>query len=371
MKITGQILKENRERKGITLNEVSLSTKITVKTLIAIESGDPLTLPPKTFLRGFVRSYAVFLGIDADEILRTFHEEMGSTLSRPVVQGGTSPSELNAAATEVASTTPNAQAPTHAETSPTATPKYQEKSPKALDAEARLRDEPSMLVKGGIVAGILLLIVLIVFFKGKMDSYESERVKPNGDTTVETAGDAGGSAEQDGAGEESVEEDVTNADATEAQAPTTAMTAATIATPTPVPPTATPVATPAATPMATPTAKPSATPSPTPSATPKASPTATPATTPTPVASPTPAAAAATRTHEILIEALDQVEVEVTVDGQAPRTLKLRGDQVQSIKATRKAILKFSDGGTVNLIVNGVDRGIPGDLGKPVRVELP
>ncbi len=49
----------------------------------------------------------------------------------------------------------------------------------------------------------------------------------------------------------------------------------------------------------------------------------------------------------------------------------MKGDQVQSIKASRKVILNISDGGAVNLTLNGADRGVPGDLGKPKRVELP
>jgi cytoskeleton protein RodZ len=65
------------------------------------------------------------------------------------------------------------------------------------------------------------------------------------------------------------------------------------------------------------------------------------------------------------------VSVEVTIDNEAPKKFDLKGEQVQSIKAGRKVVLKFTDGGAVNLIVNGVERGVPGDLGKPLRIELP
>lgn len=73
----------------------------------------------------------------------------------------------------------------------------------------------------------------------------------------------------------------------------------------------------------------------------------------------------------MIIEALDSVDVEITIDNEAPKTIKLKGDQVQSIKAKKKIVLKISDGGAVNLIVNGIERGVPGDLGKPLRIELP
>ena len=86
MKITGQILKENRERKSISISEVAIATKINVKTLQAMEDGDVENLPPKTFLRGFVRSYAGYLGLDIDPIMNTFQDEMGSTKPKATAQ---------------------------------------------------------------------------------------------------------------------------------------------------------------------------------------------------------------------------------------------------------------------------------------------
>ncbi len=161
MKITGQILKENRLRKGVTISEVSLSTKITIKTLQAIEEGDPLNLPPKTFLRGFVRSYAVFLGLDPEEILRTFHEEMGSTLSRPTTPSGANPAELNAAATEEAAKSATAASSKAAPQTETPTPKPVSR-PKTHDAEATLRNEPSLLSRGLIFGGMCSKIKFLV-----------------------------------------------------------------------------------------------------------------------------------------------------------------------------------------------------------------
>ncbi len=411
MKITGQILKENRERKGVTISEVSLSTKITIKTLHAIENGDPLNLPPKTFLRGFVRSYAVFLGLDPDEILRTFHEEMGSTLTKPASSGDPNPAELNAAATEevAKSTTPNGQSSVTTkvaikdatnEGSAVKAMRPERTRPKANDAEATLRNEPSLLSRGLIFGGIILLIILIVFLKGKMDSYESERVTDPG--SVETAAPAIDPGPEVGellTGDDpkdppQVDEESAGIVAAPTPAPSATPTPSATPKPTPTPsatpkPTPTPSATPkptpspSATPKPTPTPSatpkptpsPSATPKPTPSpsATPKPTPTpsATPKPTPTPSATPKPTPAVTGRNSEVLIEALDQVDIEAAIDGEAPRNLRLRADQVQSIKVKKKVILKFSNGGAVNLIVNGIDRGVPGDLGKPLKVELP
>jgi cytoskeleton protein RodZ len=362
MKITGQILKENRERKGVTLSEVSLSTKITIKTLVAIEEGDPVNLPPKTFLRGFVRSYAIFLGADAGEILRTFHEEMGSTLSRPDTQG-TGPSEMNAAATEAAAGSSGTPTTMDERTAPP----IERRALKQKDAEATLRDEPSFVTKGVIFGGIALLIILIVFLKGKMDSYESERATPNAQvaaTDVSASPIDPNAPSVEDVNEKDESELEPNPDATNGNGGTPPIAPATaVAVATPV---ATPKPTPVPTPAPTPVATPKPTPVPTPAPTPVATPIATPSSTPKPIG-----AAPAGKSHEILIEALDGVEVEVNADGEPPKKFQLRVDQVQSIKIKRKATLKISDGGAVNIIVNGVDRGVPGDLGKPARVELP
>ncbi len=79
MKRTGNILKQARENSGLSLHEIGLHIKINNKTLKAIEDGDTAKLPAKTFLRGFVKSYATFLKLNIDEVMATFQEEMGST----------------------------------------------------------------------------------------------------------------------------------------------------------------------------------------------------------------------------------------------------------------------------------------------------
>src|SRR5581483_5797725 len=84
MKRTGSLLKEKREAAKLSLSEVALATKINPKILTAIEEGDETRLPAKTFLRGFVRSYAQYLRMDVDEVLRIYQEEVGA--SAPVAR---------------------------------------------------------------------------------------------------------------------------------------------------------------------------------------------------------------------------------------------------------------------------------------------
>lgn len=85
MKITGELLKAERIKQGVSVADVASSLKLSSRIITSIESGDTGELPAKTFIRGFVKSYAQFLKLDADLILRQFLEEMGSTQPLPKV----------------------------------------------------------------------------------------------------------------------------------------------------------------------------------------------------------------------------------------------------------------------------------------------
>lgn len=71
----GQKLHEARLKKGLTLSEVSMTTKIKAVFLLAIEKGEYQKLPEKTYAQGFVRNYAEFLGLPKNEILALFRRE--------------------------------------------------------------------------------------------------------------------------------------------------------------------------------------------------------------------------------------------------------------------------------------------------------
>jgi cytoskeleton protein RodZ len=65
----GQFLRQEREKKGITIEQVASSTKIGVKIIHALEGDHYSELPAKPFVRGFVISYARFIGLDYKEVL--------------------------------------------------------------------------------------------------------------------------------------------------------------------------------------------------------------------------------------------------------------------------------------------------------------
>ncbi len=61
---TGQLLRHTREEKGLTLSEVQAETKIRERYLTAMECGNLEIIPGDVYRRGFLRSYANFLGLD-------------------------------------------------------------------------------------------------------------------------------------------------------------------------------------------------------------------------------------------------------------------------------------------------------------------
>lgn len=68
----GKLLLDARRARGMTLAQVSASTKIPVSKLQAIERDDIESLPGGIFTRGFVRSYAETVGLDPQETLAEF-----------------------------------------------------------------------------------------------------------------------------------------------------------------------------------------------------------------------------------------------------------------------------------------------------------
>ncbi len=73
----GQKLEEARNRKGISIREASESTKIRGDYLTSFESGNFDLKLPEVYLRGFIRVYARFLGIDPESAVSDLNIELG------------------------------------------------------------------------------------------------------------------------------------------------------------------------------------------------------------------------------------------------------------------------------------------------------
>ncbi len=74
----GDLLQHARRERGMSLDGVARSTRISMAQLESIERGHYDELPGETYVRGFVRSYAKSVGLDADQALVTYASECRS-----------------------------------------------------------------------------------------------------------------------------------------------------------------------------------------------------------------------------------------------------------------------------------------------------
>lgn len=68
----GASLRRERERRGISLDEIAEQTKVSASVLSGLERGDLSRWPAGIFRRAFVRCYAKAVGLDVEETLAEF-----------------------------------------------------------------------------------------------------------------------------------------------------------------------------------------------------------------------------------------------------------------------------------------------------------
>ena len=68
----GPVLRAARERRGVTLKQLSLETKLSVELWEGLEESDLSRWPKRVFARSYVRDYALRVGLDADEVVNEF-----------------------------------------------------------------------------------------------------------------------------------------------------------------------------------------------------------------------------------------------------------------------------------------------------------
>lgn len=68
----GVVLRIQREKAGISLEQIAEIIRVRLSVLEALENEEWDRLPPAGFVRGFVRSYANVLGLDGERLLRLY-----------------------------------------------------------------------------------------------------------------------------------------------------------------------------------------------------------------------------------------------------------------------------------------------------------
>lgn len=75
LKTVGEFLREARQGRNLSIEDLSSSLRIGKEQLIALESGDESALPEKVFIRAMVRRIAEKLNLDTSFILEELNEK--------------------------------------------------------------------------------------------------------------------------------------------------------------------------------------------------------------------------------------------------------------------------------------------------------
>jgi hypothetical protein len=77
----GPFLRSAREAKGVDLRDAAQQTRISINFLKAMEDEDFSRLPGEVFVKGFLKSYARFLDLNEEEVMRRYAERAAPAVS--------------------------------------------------------------------------------------------------------------------------------------------------------------------------------------------------------------------------------------------------------------------------------------------------
>src|ERR671911_3100476 len=83
----GPILEKARKERGLTLEEAEHATKIRKRYLSGLEREDYGALPDAVYARGFLKTYANYLGLDGEELARALRDRRRPRRERSVTYG--------------------------------------------------------------------------------------------------------------------------------------------------------------------------------------------------------------------------------------------------------------------------------------------
>jgi cytoskeleton protein RodZ len=72
----GQLLREEREERAISLSDVSEALLVRKSVVAALESGRWELLPHQVYVKGYVKQYARYLGMNHDVLQELFKNSL-------------------------------------------------------------------------------------------------------------------------------------------------------------------------------------------------------------------------------------------------------------------------------------------------------
>ena len=72
MESFGEKLRNAREKANYSIEQIARDTHISKRYLIALEDEDFSVFPGETYLKGFLKNYAEYLGLNSEEIVNIY-----------------------------------------------------------------------------------------------------------------------------------------------------------------------------------------------------------------------------------------------------------------------------------------------------------
>ena len=172
----GEKLKQEREKRKISLEQISSSTKIGTRMLQALEEDKFNQLPGGIFNKGFVRAYSRCVGLDEDQTVAEYLQASGDAPPPRTEIGGPEDGERKNVARE------------------------DEENVRRLEA---ISDAPARQLPWGLFAAFLLVVALALSFWSHRERERTRQsVRPAPTTaTAPSPGAAGGAASGTSTGE--------------------------------------------------------------------------------------------------------------------------------------------------------------------------
>ncbi len=84
MKTVGELLRDEREKKGLSIKEIETAISIRALYINAIEEGNYTIIPGEVYLKGFIRNYANYLGLNGQEMVASYRQEQQPVIPEEV-----------------------------------------------------------------------------------------------------------------------------------------------------------------------------------------------------------------------------------------------------------------------------------------------
>jgi hypothetical protein len=88
----GERLKRQRERSGVTLQQISQNTKVPASLFAGLEKGDCSRWPAGLYARAYIRAYAEAIGLSAEETVEEFVAAFGTVIKSDGIDASASAS---------------------------------------------------------------------------------------------------------------------------------------------------------------------------------------------------------------------------------------------------------------------------------------